>query len=237
MPRCYVIRVDKKRTVALEDVVVAHTLHDGSESGAYFGAYEAVVVDVIHRDIVLPRLGIEEIVYRNDDVLAADRLVVNGDGDVFLLLRTVVYEFVEAFSQCRVILDGYVNRRNDDAEDERPIHERGQQGDGKAEIVGVNAKKEVAKSDKQYHGEKPNAHRKYRPLADKTTGKLRARKRKQRMTSECYSTEACCHGRLVALVEVEPERLHHVKQTEHDYCRQDRASYSVSVCIERIFSL
>lgn len=78
---------------------------------------------------------------------------------------------------------------------------------------------------------------KYRPFADKTTGKLRARKRKQRMTSECYSTEACRHGRLVALVEVEPERLHHVKQTEHNYCRQDRASYSVSVCIERIFSL
>lgn len=97
MSRRYVIRVDKKRTVALEDVVVAHTLHDSSESGAYFGAYEAVVVDVIHRDIVLPRLGIEEIVYRNDDVLAADRLVVNGYGDVFLLLRTVVYEFVEAF--------------------------------------------------------------------------------------------------------------------------------------------
>ena len=55
-----------------------------------------------------------------------------------------------------------MNRRNDDAEDERPIHERGQQGDGKAEIVGVNAEKEIAKSDKQYHGEKPNTHRVFR---------------------------------------------------------------------------
>lgn len=134
-----VVHIDNKRTVALEDVLVALQLLDnGAQSGMHFDGDGVAAFQIAHGNVVLPGFHIEQVVDGKDEVVATNVGVVDGDDDVLLLFCRVAEQRLHLLFQKLMVIQADGSRCDEDADKNGPIqkHQEDRQGDGKMEDKG-----------------------------------------------------------------------------------------------------
>ena len=123
--RSDVVHIDDKRAVALEDVlIIFQFLNHSRQCSVKFGAHRLVVFQIADRDIVLLRLDIQQVVDGNREIVSPDSGVVDGDADVFLLLRRVAQQRLHFFSQKPVVPCDDRHSRHEETDHQRPVQEQ-----------------------------------------------------------------------------------------------------------------
>ena len=85
--------------MALEDVFVFLQVFDHShQCRMHFCEGGFVIIQVTDGDIILLRLDIQQVVDRDAEIVASHVIIVDGDVDVFLLLRRVAEQCFHLFS-------------------------------------------------------------------------------------------------------------------------------------------
>ena len=135
--------------MALEDVLVLSELVDhGRQCGVNLDAGGMVVAKIAYRDIILLRLDIQQMIDGDGEVVATHIGVVNGDGDVALLVGGVVEQVLHSLAQTTVVVNADGQHGHNEADNERPLqkHEKHAGRDGIVEEGGE--REEIADGDK-----------------------------------------------------------------------------------------
>ena len=158
--------------MALEDVLVFFQFlyhggqgrvnhHEGRLRRLEFAIAFSQIAD---RYVVLLRFNIKQVVDRDAEVVSTDVGVVDGDGDVFLLLRRVAKKSLHPLSQASVVLYAYGHHGDDDTDNQCPIKEQEESPNVDRTMEKEGEQEEVADGDEEYqsqHGTSvmPNAPR------------------------------------------------------------------------------
>ena len=146
-----IIDIHHKRAMALEDVVVFLQIFDHShQCRMYFREGGFVIVQVTDRDVVLLRLDIQQAVDGDAEIVASHIIIVDGDADVFLLLRRVAEQCFHLFSQKPVVFDADGHDCHEKTNDQCPIQEDKENGECDGEFEDIGEHEEVADGYKQY---------------------------------------------------------------------------------------
>ena len=140
--------------MALEDILVLSELIDhGRECGVNLYAGGHAVAQVARRNIILLRLDIQQMIDGDGKVVAAHVGVVDGDGDVALLIGSLVEQVLHSLAQAAVVVDEDGQHGHNETDNECPLqkHEKHAGRDGIVEEGGEG--EEIADGDKCYQSQ------------------------------------------------------------------------------------
>ena len=138
--------------MALEDVLIGlQVVEHGGECGMQFGRNDLSIFHVTDSHVVLLCLDIQQVVDRQLQVITSYIGIVDGHGDVYLLVGGLVEQCLQLVAQVTVVAQADGADRYEHADDQRPVEkcQEGNELDRKVEHPRAN--EEVTDADKQDH--------------------------------------------------------------------------------------
>ena len=232
-----VVHVDDKRPVAAEDVfIILQVFHHGGQRGVYFLLHRLAVFQVADADIVLAGLDIQQVVDGYAEVVSTDVGVMDGDKDVFLLLRGIAQQSLHFSPQETVVVDADGGCGNENTDGQRPIQERDENAEGDGITEDKGEKDAIADGD-----EKQQA--KYgKPLMPDAPGfdvleQVLEHQPFINGTAACRDNpEKGRHQEFVSLISAEAERLEHIEYRPDGHAIGEAVSQPVLALLEGVCS-
>lgn len=213
-----VVHVDHKRAVALEDILIFFQfLHHGGQRGMKFHGRGLSILHIANRDVVFLGLDIQQAVDGNTEVVSPDAAVMDGDANVFLLLRGLVEQRLHIVFQKPIILYDDGNNRNEDADDKRPIQEQEEKLKIEGRIEDDAYREEIADSDEEYQSDNDTGMMPYTPGLYSLRQTVKDCPSIESIATRSDKAKDGCRHALIALIGTESEWLQQIEYRPYDY--------------------
>ena len=136
---------------------------------------------------------------------------MDGDANVFLLLRGVVEQCLHIFFQKPVVLYDDANSRDEDADDKRPIQEQEEELKEKGRIEDDADREEIAYGDEESQSKNDTGLMPYSPGLYSLWQTAKDGPSIENAATRSDKAENGCRHALVALIGTESERLQQIE--------------------------
>ena len=146
-----------------------------------------------------------------------DAAVMDGDANVFLLLRGVVEQCLHIVFQKPIVLYDDGNNRNEDADDKRPIQEQEEKLKIEGSIEDDAYRKEIADGDEECQSDNDTGMMPYTPGLYSLRQTANDSPSIESIATRSDKAKDGCRHALIALIGTESEWLQQIEYRPYDY--------------------